>query len=1152
MICYFQNRRLHWSDSRPIGFARWNEIYYKRQGLFSVQLATRNSSLYDHGLQHLLSAVNQQLQPQHATGKQCTALLDSPGPSNMEFVSVPCDLALEVSGIMCISGGMKTPSTKDLFYSLHHWQGLTKQSSRLFFPASSIGRRVHFNLLRYKGKVDVETGVIDFPGLTPDENKYLQQHYETEKIWPWKERAISCQSKPSSRSRNRRLVDTMCNTTKLFTALHHLSKRVLIYTPGDITDNQSIVFGGHTLSAVQQCPTTWTLIINECVKPVTVPVGATEWDAICKRYDSRSRVLREVIILDNGTIKLEQWLLKWGLQRVGFVHDGHLVFVDATSPAINSYPDLSPNHVLCRMPPEPTKCPPGYYTCSNGECTPDIYLCDGYLNCLTGDDERNCNSTCFAPFLVDSQFCGSNCHPQNCSCNELLFQCPSGGCLHSSLLCDKVVDCVDGADENVCTPGLRYSGNMSVLQSEERNLFDDFFPDLEDESDELLYSKLLRATWTVDINLCQEDEIPCLPGHRACYPIDKACLYDKDEDGHLNYCRNGLHLRNCDLFDCSASFKCRSSYCIPAHRVCDRVIDCPYADDEEHCPIASCSSMLHCSSGRCVHPEQICDGISQCENGDDEKVCDAPSCPEGCTCLGYSVSCKFRNLTSVQVGLHYTTILILNSNEISLKHSTFTGYKQLLYLDLSSNKLRVSNFRLGKSPCALQGLIKLDISYNSFSNLAENLFSCLVSLQQLLISWNEQLTELSSKAFTGLTNLQMLFLDHTSLVIIQLSMFSHFEDLAVLNVSCATINIFQLSTCPRKPSIGIIDLTNNMLEIIESGSVDCLNNVSQILSDQDGLCCLKTLAEKCIHTHGYQDACLNLLVWKGTYLWISCLFIAVAIGNGVVGVYALSNKSNRESLLILNIAVVNLFSLQPMGSLVFWDQRYGHEVSFFHRSVAESLQCKIASSLMVVYMQVSNSSLVFLVLTKFMGVIQKYSPKAVTPRTTALKISLVWCLWGLPALVEAIWMPLVNAQSCLLGPAYAMWYTNFRLFCGVFNICCCISVTALYGRIARLSSEAKNRKLGTGHDTSRVSLYHSVIIRSAYTMVVTLLCLIPINVLMIVLVLDISSVNSVRSYSVAFMSLNQLQALTSPFLYTFLTRRFRTQVSSCLRVIYNK
>ena len=170
-------------------------------------------------------------------------------------------------------------------------------------------------------------------------------------------------------------------------------------------------------------------------------------------------------------------------------------------------------------------------------------------------------------------YCQTKCHPENCTCHELFFQCSSGGCIHSSQVCDGHVNCINGEDESFCFSLMSTHYNIDT-----RN---DFIPDEEDSSDEEIYINLLRSARKETDDTCNSvHQVPCLKGHPACYSIDKICLYDHTQDGRLRYCRNGLHLLECEHFQCSGSFKCQHSYCVPTYKVCNGVQDCPYGDDE--------------------------------------------------------------------------------------------------------------------------------------------------------------------------------------------------------------------------------------------------------------------------------------------------------------------------------------------------------------------------------------------------------------------------------------------------------------------------------------------------------------------------------------------------------------------------------------------
>ncbi|RUS89854.1 hypothetical protein EGW08_002384 [Elysia chlorotica] len=71
------------------------------------------------------------------------------------------------------------------------------------------------------------------------------------------------------------------------------------------------------------------------------------------------------------------------------------------------------------------------YTCSNGRCIPQSYICDGFDDCNNNDDEKNCyNHTCSG-----DQF---RCISNN-ACRPLIY------------ICDGDFDCPGGEDESNCT-----------------------------------------------------------------------------------------------------------------------------------------------------------------------------------------------------------------------------------------------------------------------------------------------------------------------------------------------------------------------------------------------------------------------------------------------------------------------------------------------------------------------------------------------------------------------------------------------------------------------------------------------------------------------------------------------------------------------------
>ena len=199
--------------------------------------------------------------------------------------------------------------------------------------------------------------------------------------------------------------------------------------------------------------------------------------------------------------------------------------------------------------------------------------------------------------------------------------------------------------------------------------------DAEDESEYLEILSLERRGLFNRDNLCQEyHQLPCVWGHSRCYPSSKFCTYDHLSSNDLRYCRNGIHLHNCIIAACQGMFKCPNTICLPMHKVCNGVKDCPLGEDEQVCAVPLvCPGMLKCDPGICVTQEYICDNISQCSNHDDEMFCDVSACPHNCTCSGDIFNCSGLGLLMPPVGSG-VKFMDLSYNTINLQASYVVSY----------------------------------------------------------------------------------------------------------------------------------------------------------------------------------------------------------------------------------------------------------------------------------------------------------------------------------------------------------------------------------------------------------------------------------------------------------------------------------------------
>ena len=94
----------------------------------------------------------------------------------------------------------------------------------------------------------------------------------------------------------------------------------------------------------------------------------------------------------------------------------------------------------------------GKWECGDGYCIPLAYKCDGYYDCLRGNDELNCGKLKY--FLTDINFVATLESPHSKSfaviCRGESFSCmgsTSQICVSKHSYCDGIRDCTDGSDE---------------------------------------------------------------------------------------------------------------------------------------------------------------------------------------------------------------------------------------------------------------------------------------------------------------------------------------------------------------------------------------------------------------------------------------------------------------------------------------------------------------------------------------------------------------------------------------------------------------------------------------------------------------------------------------------------------------------------------
>ena len=324
--------------------------------------------------------------------------------------------------------------------------------------------------------------------------------------------------------------------------------------------------------------------------------------------------------------------------------------------------------------------------------------------------------------------------------------------------------------------------------------------------------------------------LQCTAGHPHCFPMHGLCVYSHDQYGHLEYCRNGAHLSDCQMFSCSGYFKRPSSYCVSVWKLCDNITDCPNGEDENDCLFGQellCPGFLRCKGVGCVHPLQVCDGLIDCPVGqEDEYGCDNAACPGQCDCLGATMSC-YEDI-SIDVR-NYKAFFRVNVNA---KFIQLSNGESLYMLNLSKNALAeiTATTFLGQP-----NLRMLDLSSNRIHKIRKLSFAAHVHLIHIGFEGN-QIKTVEMMAFTGLLSLDILDLSKQNISNLYGLFAAMPLSVKLLNVSRNSIEWLNIPEFDKHSNLATIDIRYNHVIRLNTSASNLHFNLS-ILTDISYLCC---------------------------------------------------------------------------------------------------------------------------------------------------------------------------------------------------------------------------------------------------------------------------------------------------------------------------
>ena len=257
---------------------------------------------------------------------------------------------------------------------------------------------------------------------------------------------------------------------------------------------------------------------------------------------------------------------------------------------------------ICQKWQQNTNAGDNLFQCKNGGYISYMYLCDGIPDCpqdTFDEDNQHCLKLKRAHFCHPVQYINFKRH---ClmydEWDNKMWVTNKTGMSNKTGRSDKLFQCYDGSFIPIA-------------------LVDDLFGDCGPEAeDEPILAALLENGYHFACD--HPSQLQCREGHSRCFTVADICKYKIDERGFLFPCRNGGHLENCKKFQCSSSYKCSRSYCIPWSYVCNGQWDCPEGYDEENPDIChqqnACKAMYKCKSthSKCIHLNDICDDHYDC------------------------------------------------------------------------------------------------------------------------------------------------------------------------------------------------------------------------------------------------------------------------------------------------------------------------------------------------------------------------------------------------------------------------------------------------------------------------------------------------------------------------------------------------------------
>ncbi|KAK6971010.1 G-protein coupled receptor GRL101 [Biomphalaria glabrata] len=769
------------------------------------------------------------------------------------------------------------------------------------------------------------------------------------------------------------------------------------------------------------------------------------------------------------------------------------------------------------------------------------FVCDGFLDCLNGEDE---------------QICKYEFDDLNICIRSELFVCRNPNvhglkCISKRHVCDMIEDCPGGSDEsncddctltqcspNVCIPD-HWTLNCSSLSQEKKN----GTSEKEYRINNTFLGPNLKNSELITI--CDSNPIKNTEKINDLNKYNRIwtpkCVYIKDRQGAHIGCTDFSHLSNCSSFDCPEGFsKCWNSYCIPDTFVNDGVKDCPHGEDEER-HYHNTGWYFKCYfSFKEFHPIYVCDGKIDCPRGDDELNCGVPHCPSGLICRDGTITVNDTN-TLLDMSSLSPDITFLNISGIDLSKQVnlmnLVSFRKLLVIIASRCNIHDQT----RIKAEKRSVYHLDISYNNLSQFSQaDLVSHFSNLYFLNVSHNAGLSVIPRFYFRRFLKLTLLDLSFTRIT--EINVYFNAK-IRFLNLSVTNLEHVKLS---EKAEYRIIDFRKTRVaNTIKEEFFNDITVKGKVLADFK-LCCPyfrgeKLTAHQCEAEEETLSTCEDLIgdSLKRVLLWI--VAICAVFGNMIaLGYRIIFERATFHLTYVLFVTCLGVSDLLMGIYLVIIasvDVVYRGVYIVHENSWKQSTLCQLAGTLATLSSETSTFFILFITLERFLTIRFPFGEHKISKSGKYVLTSVAWCFGLFLSVVPILFRDMSlysNNGMCLgfplrksSGTAWIYSVTVFLFFNSILFVVIAMGQLLIFITISQHSSKFKTESQSSARraDNITVALKLSVVVLSNF------ICWFPVCILAIRTVVSDYEVTR-ETYAWIIALVLPINSALNPVLYT--------------------